>query len=120
MSREWSWSGAKGGWGCKIPTCLYSRGQRGNTINLDTGQALTITIIGIGTAFSLLTVLSILTAALHYLAKALSTISTRTAPETVDDKEKRDKALAATIAVNIALSQGHVPGKIKDADQVGS
>ena len=105
--------------GCKIPNCLHSYGQRGTTINFDIGQALTITLIGVGTAFGLLAVLSILTAVLPHLTRAILTNSTIPATATVgDDKEKRNKALAATIAVNIVLSEGKVSDERQDSDQV--
>ena len=97
------------------------QGKRGITINFDTGQALTITSIGVGIAFGLLAVLSILTAVLPHITKAISTSPTIPATETAgDDKEKRNIALAATIAVNIVLSEGKVSDEIQDSDQVGS
>ncbi len=81
---------------------------RRSDISFDTSEALTITLIGVATAFSLLALLSLFTAFLPRVAGLFSSDEAEqsTEPETT---EERNKALAATIAVAVAMRQGHLP-----------
>ena len=88
---------------------------RSSKISFDTSEALTITLIGIGTAFSLLAALSLLTVVLPMVANLLPYSDSRH-PSEEGTSEERNKALAATIAVSVAMSRGHLPGEPGDSE----
>ena len=69
---------------------------------------MTITLIGIGTAFFLLAFLSLLTVFLPRIADLTGGDEATDLTEE-ETAEERNKALAATIAVSVAMSRGHLP-----------
>ena len=104
---------------CRIPSCCYNRRQKGSTIDFDTGEALTLTLIGIGTAFSLLAFLLIFTTVLPYIARMLVGWG-ESLPGNRRNQDERDKALAAAIAVNIVLTEGGAQAMSRANDEVTS
>ena len=74
-------------------------------------------MIGIGTAFCLLALLSLLTVVLPRVTRLLGDEEDAASSEK-ETSEERNKALAATIAVSVAMSQGHLPEDSTDSNQV--
>ena len=68
---------------------------------------MTLTIIGIGTAFSTLAVLALLTSLLRYIDTKLG-LSKLENNYTLEKSPGKDKALAAAIAVSLALEAGTI------------
>ena len=99
---------------CRIRKAAKPR-RGGAKISFDTGEALTITLIGIGTAFSLLMLLSLFTAILPRVAN-LGSGSSSSLPSEEETLAERNKALAATIAVTVAMSRGHLPDESGDSN----
>ena len=68
------------------------------------GEALALTIIGVGTAFTILLFLMLLTLVLGPLSRKLSHKEIVVPAEELNN-ETRNKALAASLAVSIALTE---------------
>ena len=83
--------------------------EGGGVIGFDTSEAVTITLIGIGTAFCLLALLSLMTAVLPRVVGLLGGAEEGVLEEETASEE-RNKALAATIAVSVAMGRGDLEG----------
>lgn len=70
----------------------------------DSGEALALTVIGVGTAFTVLIFLMLLTLVLGPLSRMFSDKEAVVPTEELNN-ETRNKALAATLAVSIALTE---------------
>ncbi len=80
--------------------------EGGGVIGFEVSEAVTITLIGIGTAFCLLALLSLMTAVLPRVVGLLGGEEEEGVLEEETASEERNKALAATIAVSVAMGRG--------------
>ena len=87
--------------------------------NFDSEQAWTRTIIGIGTAFSILALLALLTSLLRYIDSKLG-LTKSEKDNTLQKSPGKDKALAAAIAVSLALESGSIQPQTSPHDYARS